>query len=135
MKIDYDLVKWALINYKELSLGMWPDPENEDNASKRKQASHHAPFESPSMLAGEVSGRVRECGIDGLLVEECYGLFKEPKQPAQLARERHLEFKDVCNRLNKVLCYCTDEEHNKGETYTEWKKYKTYRKTSNKRSG
>jgi hypothetical protein len=122
-----------LAQYQELSHGSWPDPQVYESLVRSKQISRHAPYEAACLLAGEVSARVKACGLDGLLVEDLYGMNgTAPKRPGQIARERRMRFKDVCNRLNKVLWYCTDDEETGGrrrEIYEDWKKRKEYRKS------
>jgi hypothetical protein len=123
MILDYDLVKWVLNNYYELSHGIWPDPEIDENVSKRTQVSAHANYESPSGLAGDVSARVLYCGKDGLLAVMCYGLhggFRH--RPSELARKYHIEFDEVVAALRRVTWWCTDEEYGRGLKYGVWKK-------------
>ena len=125
MFFDFDTVRWVLNNYIELSHGLWPDPEVDENITHRKQLSCHAPFENPCLIAGEVSARVRLCGMDGMLVEECCGMIAGcPLKPSEIARRRHMDFNEVCNRLNKVIWYCTDEDGGRRqESYQDWKRH------------
>lgn len=129
MVIDYNIVRWVLENYTELSRGEWPDPESEDTTSHRTQISHHAPYENPCMLAGDIVGRVHYCGGDGVLVLMCYGIIGGCRyRPAQLARQFHMEFSAVVRALKRVQWFCTDEEFRKGLKYGEWKRGKYYRR-------
>ena len=125
MIFDRATVRWVAHNYIELSCGVWPDPESDENLVRRKQLSQHAAFENPCLIAGEFAVRVKVCGTDGMLVEDCYGMINGiTKRPSQIARERHMKFDDVVNRINKVLWYCTDDEDSRGrrhEDYQTWK--------------
>jgi hypothetical protein len=123
MVINRDVVKWVLENYYELSHGIWPDPEVDENSRMRKQLSHHASYENPCGVAGDVSARVRLCGRDGIITEKCYGIDGGmPLRPGALSRKYHLKFEDVTNALNRVTWFCTDEEYGKGVKYGEWKR-------------
>jgi hypothetical protein len=129
MVIDYALVRWVEENYYELSHGIWPDPEIDDNVSKRTQVSAHAGYESPAGLAGDVAARVYLCGHDGLVTLLRYGMIGgEPLRPGALARKYHLEFDAVVAALIRVSWWCTDAEYGKGLKYREWRKGKYYRK-------
>jgi hypothetical protein len=123
MIIDYGLVRWVQANYNILRRGLWPDPESEETVSKRQQLSYYASYENPGMLAGDIGGRTRLCGRDGLLAEKCYGMDGGvTHRPSDLARKYHMEFNEVINALNRVTWFCTDEEYSKGLVYDEWKK-------------
>jgi len=120
------VVDWILSEYPLLSTGTWPDRDEGEIAIKNKMISHHAIFETPCLLAGEVSARVKMCGEDGYLVEECYGMVTgKPKDPLEIARERHIYYKDIYHRINKVKGYISDDEEHQGrrtESYSDWKR-------------
>jgi hypothetical protein len=132
MNIDYNLVRWVLENYHDLSRGIWPDPKVGENLSRQKQVSVHALYESPSGLAGDIAARVYHCGIDGLLAERRYGLDitifgnvdvkSVQMRPGALARKYHMDFDAVVAALNRVCWWCTDAEYGKGLKYEEWKR-------------
>lgn len=132
MIYDIDSVRWVIENYAVLSHGNWPDPKNDQSSGVRKPGvSHHAPFESPCIIAAEIARRVRVCGEDGLLVQLYSGmLIGEPIPAEKMVYNYRLASNtaDIYRRINKVAWYCTDEEYSMGLTYQVWKHFKRYRR-------
>ena len=115
---------WVLNHHKILSAGEWPDPFSEEYYSKRiTHALPHAYFENPCLLIAEVHNRIKRCGLEGILVEERYGLRNgtEPMLEDEIARVRRMDFKTVRRIIKKVINYCASEDM-MGLSYEEWKR-------------
>lgn len=126
-----DDVEMVLNNYYDLATGAQLNNSTTTNnpESQRGYTSCHATYEESCMLAAEVCRRVRKCGLDGLLVEERYGLKGKttPKTIEQIADERDLKDDDILRRINKVIWYCCGKKP-KELDYEHWKRLKHYRK-------
>lgn len=130
MITSYNQVVWILNNHKILSRGEWPDPKNEEYYGKRiNQAFRHAYFENPCLLIAEVHNRIKKCGLEGILVEERYGLRNgsEPMLEDEIARIRRMDFKQVRRIIKKVINYCASEDM-MGLSYGEWKRINKYKR-------
>ncbi len=120
-------VQWVLDNFPDLREGIWPDFEQAECYGRGTLVSARAAFESAAMLAAELGCRVKMCGLDGLLVEERYGMVTDvPKLEAVIARERHLDLYEVVSRILRVSWYCTSERGTDGarrrQSYEDWKR-------------
>lgn len=130
-KLDYQTVCMILENYHELATGAQPEsPPGFDNPeTKRTGVSNHGWFENSCLLAAEVASRVKRCGLDGMLVEERYGLdWTAPKLESQISAERGIKIDKIHASINKVIWYCVGRKR-KRISYEDWKKGKHYRKT------
>jgi hypothetical protein len=122
-----DQTRWAADHYKELSEGIWP-PNPGGSAyigGNKKGISCEGNFVKPTIIAAELSRRIKRCGMDGFLVEEVIN----GKDEERIARERHLDINYIQRRINKVLWYCASGSKpgwlptrwRHGMTYEEWK--------------
>jgi len=112
-----------------LRAGQFPDPLHEEYYTKRvTQAFPHAHFEAACLLAGEVANRIKRCGIEGILVEERYGLKNgtEPMLEDDIAKTRRMHPLQVRRIIKKVINYCAEEDM-MGLSYGEWKRKKNYK--------
>jgi len=125
MNFNHDEVLWILHNYQTLRQGIMPARREE---SLRHVFSYHAPFEHACQLAAEVAIRVQRCGLDGLLVEERFGMLGEkPSQTEwQLSQQRHLPVDEVRSRVNKVTWYISGPNIPE-VSYDDWKRENKFR--------
>lgn len=125
MTFDYGTVLWVLNNYQTLARGLWPDPRSAADLGLpvKRNISRHAPFEDPCLTAAEIGNRVAKCGLDGLLVEERYGMKwgAWPQSEAEIAHRRHIPLMQVSSRITSVAWWCTDENQATQRSYHQWK--------------
>lgn len=131
MHYDIDAVRWVIENYVVLSSGNWPDPKTEEKLGKVSK-SHRAVFEDPVITAAEVCIRVRQCGMDGLLVQLYSGMLGErPRTLEDISKGFHIDYDYVTRRINDVVWYCSDGEYRNNIPYRDWKRlthgYSKYR--------
>ena len=131
-RYNYEGVKWVLDNYKLFSAGIFPDCERTECYGKR-DLSAHAPFENACIIAAEVCTRIQCCGMDGLLVEDRYGVKdNNPKMEWEIAELRHIYIGEVYRRINNVIAFCASGRDRrikldgKPESYEEWKRNNKY---------
>jgi hypothetical protein len=115
-------------NYLILSRGRWPDPKSEENNVRNPNKSHRAPFEDPVIVASEICIRVRQCGMDGILVQLYAGMLGAPQTIEEISLRNHIDITTLNRKINKVAWYCTEKEYKKGLDYETWKKNKRYRR-------
>lgn len=118
---------WLIHNLSTLREGHWPA-----DASGRveitgiiKTGSHSAPFETPILFAVEITRRLEQCGIDGiiLLAIECWG-----ESEATMARYLRMPEWSIRKRMKKALNYVAsgpvprwiETKKRKAETYKEF---------------
>ncbi len=107
MKIGYDRdsIDWILDHYQELGCGIDPDPVPSE--SGRNISRYHARGIVLIEMAAEIAARVKLCGLDGMLVEERYGLNdRDPIGEVEIERSRHIPLYEVCRRINRVKWFC-----------------------------
>ncbi len=131
MRIGYGrkAVEFILENYNDLRSGTDPDPECVETTG-RGGIKCHAPYEVFCLTAGEVAARVAMCGLDGMLVEERYGMKRDPPMTeAEIEKKRRIPLYVICAKINRVKKYCAGRdrgyhEDRNGElryyTYEEW---------------
>jgi hypothetical protein len=134
-KLDYKTVCMILENYHDLSTGARLGGSDGNPESQKTGNVPHGPQEEMGMLCATVCHRVRKCGLDGMLVEERYGLnyLKSPKLEEQIAEERLIKLSDVFSRINKVIWYCVGRRAKRDEqgrplSYEDWKVTRKYRR-------
>ncbi len=108
IRISYDResVDFILDHYQELSAGIDPDSQCAESGG-RSRSRYHAPGIALIEWASEIAARVKLCGLDGMLVEERYGLRSTPPAPeAEIAETRHIPLYEVSRRINRVKWFC-----------------------------
>ena len=132
-RLDHDTVMMVLENYHDLATGAQPGGMTSNDAgnpeSQRVNSSYHAPFENSCLLSAEVARRVRLCGLDGMIVEERYGLnlMAKPKTVEQIAEARRIEVTLIVQRIKKVVWFCVGRNLRR-ESYEEWKCLQRWRR-------
>lgn len=109
--------------------------ENFETLCKKSNIATRAPFEEACLLAAEIHARVCVCGLDGMLVEECYGMNAKPARTLEeISHDRHIIITDVWRRINRVMWFCVGRRR-RHISYQEWcrqtKSYPTYRPKNN----
>lgn len=92
----------------------------------RRGGGIHAPFENPALLATEITDRMEQCGIDGLILL-AMGCWGEKEQ--SLAKYFGMPEWSVTKRYKRALAYVAsgparrwhDTKKRKGETYQEFR--------------
>ena len=125
MNYTHDEVLWILYNYHALSYGDIPKEREQVGSFVR---NFRAPYETACIMAAEVCVRVKKCGVDGMLVEEKFGLLTGYSQTEkEIGRRRQMYVDDVYNRINRVTWYCTGINIKK-QSYEGWKRENRYKR-------
>ncbi len=131
-------VLYVLHNYKSFQKGEWPDPRRgADLGIPPSPFSGHATFENACLVAAEIALRVQKCGVDGLIVEERFGMKWNGTGMAVrvIARKRCLRQENVHSRISRVLYYIASGENIRTESYDDWKRQEHYRKGRHDKGG
>ena len=120
MRLSKGDVIWVLQHLIELRKG--ENPEQHLSYLERPLATrryrHHANFENAALLAGEVEGRLKLCGLDGLLVK-AYFAWEEPEE--SLARFLSMPVNSVNRGIRLALKYVSNK----------WPKDRGYQESKN----
>ncbi len=101
---DVDLI---LEHYNDLRSGIWTQEQHIDFEVRKPGTSRRANFEDACLIAGEIAARVKLCGQDGMLVEECYGMVTGiPMTEGQIEKARHIPLYEIERRINRVKWFC-----------------------------